>query len=74
MFFEVGMRKYGENTELLLKYCAHIGANVTMAADENGRICLCSHLCHGQKCEERNFNAAASHFGTRGIDINEKQE
>jgi len=60
-----------ENGELFQKYCAHIGGRVTVLSGENGRTCLCSHLCHGQKCEERNFNAARGPFGVRGVDIKE---
>ena len=60
-----------ENGELFQKYCAHIGGRVTVLSGENGKTCLCAHLCHGQKCEERNFNTACVSKSARGIDINE---
>ena len=61
-----------ENGELFQKYCAHIGGRVTVISGVQGKTCLCAHLCHGQKCEERNFNTAQGLFCARGIDINEK--
>ncbi|MBQ8449256.1 MAG: hypothetical protein IJX27_10060 [Clostridia bacterium] len=63
-----------ENGELFQKYCAHIGGRVTVVSAEGGRACLSSHLCHGQKCEERNFNTALGLLGVRSVDINQKQE
>jgi putative hemolysin len=60
-----------ENGELFQKYCAHIGGRVTVLSGENGKTCLSAHLCHGQKCEERNFNTACAPKNVRGIDINE---
>jgi putative hemolysin len=68
VFFEGNMQKNGE---LFQKYCAHIGGRVTVISGENGKNCLCAHLCHGQKCEERNFNTACAPKNVRGIDINE---
>ena len=65
------MQENGENGELFQKYCAHIDGRVTVVAGEFGKKCLSSHLCHGQKCEERNFNTAFGVHGLRGIDINE---
>ena len=69
VFFEGNMQ---ENGELFQKYCAHIGGRVTVVSAEGGRACLSSHLCHGQKCEERNFNTVQGKACVRGIDINEK--
>lgn len=66
------MQENGENGEFFQKYCAHIGGRVTVISGEWGKTCLSSHLCHGQKCEERNFNTAFGTSGVRGIDINEK--
>ena len=60
-----------ENGELFQKYCAHIGGRVTVLSGENGRTCLCAHLCHGQKCEERNLDSAYGTCGVRGVDIKE---
>lgn len=61
-----------ENIELFQKYCAHIGGCVTVVSGVNGKSCLSAHLCHGQKCEERNFNTAYGSKSVRGIDIKEK--
>ena len=66
------MQENGENGELFQKYCAHVGGRVTVLTGKNGKTCLSSHLCHGQKCEERNFNTALGACGVHGIDINEK--
>jgi putative hemolysin len=60
-----------ENGELFQKYCAHIGGRVTVFSGEKGKTCLCAHLCHGQKCEERNFNTACVSKNAHGIDIKE---
>ena len=61
-----------ENGELFQKYCAHIGGCVTVVSGKEGKNCLCAHLCHGQKCEERNFNTAHGGKSALGIDINQK--
>ena len=66
------MSENGENNELFQKYCAHIGGRVTVMTGKNGAVCLSSHLCHGQKCENRNLNSRFSDTGKMRIDINEK--
>jgi putative hemolysin len=63
-----------ENGEIFQKYCAHIGGRVTVFSGEGGKLCLSSHLCHGQKCEERKFNTALGSLGACRVDINQKQE
>jgi hypothetical protein len=68
VFFEGNMQ---ENVELFQKYCAHIGGCVTVVSGVNGKTCLSAHLCHGQKCEERNLDSAYGTFGVRGVDIKE---
>ena len=59
-----------ENGELFQKYCAHIGGCVTVVSGKEGKNCLCAHLCHGQNCENKNFNAVSRIYG--GVNINEK--
>lgn len=64
------MQENGESKELSRKYCAALGGYATLVADGHGRKCLCAHLCHGQNCENKNFNAVSRIYG--GVDINEK--
>ena len=64
------MQENGETKELFQKYCATLGGYATLVADGQRQKCLCAHLCHGQSCENKNFNAVSRIYS--GVDINEK--
>ena len=66
------MHENGESKELFQKYCAHLGASVTVVKGKDKSVCLSSHLCRGQQCENRNFSAVSGIYGDNGVDINEK--
>ncbi|MBQ9746149.1 MAG: hypothetical protein IJW21_04945 [Clostridia bacterium] len=66
------MQENGENKEFFQKYCPHLGARVTVVSGEAGRACLCSHLCHGQNCENSKRNSVSCLRGGSVVDINEK--